>query len=62
MLTNSPHHIINYDMHQHSQKKDYILRLHSESKDVTHSINLEYYRIYLSPNVKKLHYIYDEYL
>jgi len=57
MLTDSYQHlIINYDMYQHLQTKEYILRLHTESKGNTHPIDLEYCRVHLSPDVK-LHYI-----
>lgn len=60
LLTDSRKHIIiDYDIYQHTQTKEYILRIHTESQDGTHPIDLEYCRVYLSPTVK-LHYLSEE--
>ena len=64
MLTNilsdsKKHIILDYDLYQHNQTKEYILRIHTESEGDTHPIDIEYCRVYLSPDVK-LHYISEE--
>ena len=53
------HIIIDYDIYQHNQTKEYILRIHTESEGDTHPIDMEYCRVYLSPDIK-LHYVSEE--
>ena len=48
-----------YDLYQHNQTKEYILRIHTESEGGTHSIDMEYCRVYLSPDIK-LYYVSEE--
>ena len=60
MLSDSrKHSILDYDLYQHNQTKEYILRIHTESEDDTHPIDMEYCRVYLSPDIK-LHYVSEE--
>ena len=60
MLSDSQKHsILDYDLYQHNQTKEYILRIHTESEGDTHPIDMEYCRVYLSPDIK-LHYISEE--
>ncbi|WP_298712158.1 hypothetical protein [uncultured Veillonella sp.] len=61
MLTDSRNHsLMGYDLYQHEQTKEYILRIHTESQDGIHPIDMEYCRVYLSPNTK-LHYVSEGY-
>lgn len=61
MLTDSrKHSLMGYDLYQHEQTKEYILRIHTESEDGIHPIDMEYCRVYLSPNTK-LHYVSEGY-
>lgn len=60
MLSDSRNHsILDYDLYQHNQTKEYILRIHTESEGDTHPIDMEYCRVYLSPDIK-LHYVSEE--
>lgn len=60
MLSDSrKHSILDYDLYQHNQTKEYILRIHTESEGDTHPIDIEYCRVYLSPDIK-LHYVSEE--
>ena len=60
MLSDSQKHsILDYDLYQHNQTKEYILRIHTESEGDTHPIDMEYCRVYLSPDIK-LHYVSEE--
>ena len=53
MLSDSrKHSILDYDLYQHNQTKEYILRIHTESEGDTHPIDMEYCRVYLSPDIK----------
>lgn len=61
MLSDSrKHSILDYDLYQHNQTKEYILRIHTESEGDTHPIDMEYCRVYLSPDIK-LHYVAEGY-
>lgn len=53
------HSILDYDLYQHNQTKEYILRIHTESEGDTHPIDMEYCRVYLSPDTK-LYYVSEE--
>ena len=60
MLSDSrKHSILDYDLYQHNQTKEYILRIHTESEGDTHPIDMEYCRVYLSPDIK-LYYVSEE--
>ena len=60
MLSDSrKHSILDYNLYQHNQTKEYILRIHTESEGDTHPIDMEYCRVYLSPNIQ-LHYVSEE--
>ena len=61
LLSDSRKHIIiDYDIYQHNQTKEYILRIHTESEGDTHPIDMEYCRVYLSPDIK-LYYVSEGY-
>jgi len=53
------HSILDYDLYQHNQTKEYILRIHTESEGDTHPIDMEYCKVYLSPDTK-LYYVSEE--
>ena len=60
MLSDSrKHSILDYDLYQHNQTKEYILRIHTESEGDTHPIDMEYCRVYLSPILNYITYQKD---
>lgn len=59
-LSDSHHHIIiGFDIYQHANTKEYILRIHTESTNDTHPIDMELCRLYMGQRIQ-LHYTSEE--
>lgn len=59
-LRDSHHHvIINFDLYQHTDTKQYILRIQTESTNHTHPVDMELCRLYIGQRVM-LHYASEE--